>query len=105
RSARRSRRGQRSKLTRIRRTREGVPRSSAACLHEDVMEENGKKSAVAITSAMVKDLRERTQAGMADCKNALVEASGDMEKAVEVILKKGLVKAAAPAGRVAPGGG
>jgi len=68
------------------------------------MEENGKKPAIAITPAMVKDLRERTQAGMADCKNALVEAKGDMEKAVEVILKKGIVKAAARAGRVASEG-
>jgi elongation factor Ts len=53
---------------------------------------------------MVKDLRERTQAGMADCKNALVEAAGDMVKAVDVILKKGIVKAAARAGRVASEG-
>jgi elongation factor Ts len=53
---------------------------------------------------MVKELRERTQAGMADCKAALVEASGDMEKAVEVILKKGLVKAASRAGRIATEG-
>jgi elongation factor Ts len=57
-----------------------------------------------ITASMVKELRERTQAGMSDCKNALVEARGDMEKAVEVILKKGLVKAAARAGRVAAEG-
>jgi elongation factor Ts len=57
-----------------------------------------------ITASMVKELRERTQAGMADCKNALVEASGDMEKAVEVILKKGIVKAAARAGRIATEG-
>jgi hypothetical protein len=57
-----------------------------------------------ITASMVKELRERTQAGMADCKNALVEAAGDMEKAVEVILKKGIVKAAARAGRVAAEG-
>jgi elongation factor Ts len=57
-----------------------------------------------ITAAMVKELRERTQAGMSDCKNALVEAGGDMEKAVEVILKKGIVKAAARAGRVAAEG-
>jgi len=57
-----------------------------------------------ITASMVKELRERTQAGMADCKNALVEAAGDMEKAVEVILKKGIVKAAARAGRVATEG-
>ncbi len=57
-----------------------------------------------ITASMVKELRERTQAGMSDCKNALVEASGDMEKAVEVILKKGIVKAASRAGRVATEG-
>jgi elongation factor Ts len=57
-----------------------------------------------ITASMVKELRERTQAGMSDCKSALVEAGGDMEKAVEVILKKGLVKAAARAGRVASEG-
>jgi elongation factor Ts len=53
---------------------------------------------------MVKELRERTQAGMADCKAALVEAGGDMEKAVEVILKKGIVKAASRAGRIAAEG-
>jgi elongation factor Ts len=57
-----------------------------------------------VTASMVKELRERTQAGMADCKNALVEVAGDMEKAVEVILKKGLAKAASRAGRVASEG-
>jgi elongation factor Ts len=57
-----------------------------------------------ITASMVKELRERTQAGMSDCKNALVEATGDMEKAVEIILKKGLVKAAKTAGKVASEG-
>ncbi len=57
-----------------------------------------------VTATMVKELRERTQAGMSDCKNALVEAGGDMEAAVEVILKKGIVKAAARAGRVASEG-
>src|SRR5579872_6125890 len=57
-----------------------------------------------IKASMVKELRERTQAGMNDCKNALVESGGDMEKAVEVILKKGIVKAAARAGRVAAEG-
>src|SRR5579871_2947946 len=57
-----------------------------------------------ITAGMVKELRERTQAGMSDCKNALVEANGDLDKAVEVILKKGIVKAAARAGRVATEG-
>jgi elongation factor Ts len=58
----------------------------------------------AISASMVKELRDRTQAGMADCKNALVESEGDMEKAVEVILKKGIVKAASRAGRVAAEG-
>lgn len=57
-----------------------------------------------ITASMVKELRERTQAGMADCKSALVECGGDMDKAVELILKKGIVKAAARAGRVASEG-
>ena len=59
---------------------------------------------MAITPAQIKELRERTSAGMSDCKNALVEAEGDIEKAVEVILKKGLVKAAARAGKVAAEG-
>ena len=53
---------------------------------------------------MIKELRERTSAGMSDCKNALVEAEGDLEKAIEVILKKGLVKAAARAGKIATEG-
>ena len=55
-------------------------------------------------ATMIKELRERTQAGMSDCKNALMEAGGDMEKAVEVILKKGIVKAATRAGKVAAEG-
>ncbi len=58
----------------------------------------------AITPAMIKELRERTAAGMSDCKNALVEAEGDLDKAVDVILKKGLVKAASRAGRIAAEG-
>jgi elongation factor Ts len=58
----------------------------------------------AITPQLVKELRERTQAGMADCKNALVEAGGDTEKAVEIILKKGLAKSAKRAGAVASEG-
>jgi elongation factor Ts len=57
-----------------------------------------------ITAALIRELRERTQAGMSDCKSALVEASGHMEKAVEIILKKGIVKAAARAGRIATEG-
>ncbi len=57
-----------------------------------------------INPQAIKELRERTQAGMSDCKNALVEAEGDMEKAVEVILKKGLAKSAKRAGAVATEG-
>lgn len=57
-----------------------------------------------VTASMVKELRERTQAGMSDCKNALVEAGGDMDKAVEVIMKKGLLKGQAKAGKVATEG-
>jgi elongation factor Ts len=52
----------------------------------------------------VKELRDRTQAGLNDCRAALVEASGDMEKAVEVILKKGLAKSAKRAGAIATEG-
>ena len=57
-----------------------------------------------VTASMVKELRERTQAGMSDCKNALVEAGADMEKAVEIIQKKGLAKAVSRAGRIAAEG-
>ena len=59
---------------------------------------------MAVTAAMVKELREMTGAGMMDCKKALVEADGDMEKAVEVLREKGLSKAAKKAGRIAAQG-
>jgi elongation factor Ts len=52
----------------------------------------------------VTELRARTQAGLNDCKNALSEAAGDMEKAVELILKKGLAKSAKRAGAIAAEG-
>jgi elongation factor Ts len=52
----------------------------------------------------VKELRDRTQAGLNDCRAALVEAGGEMEKAVEVILKKGLAKSAKRAGAIATEG-
>jgi len=52
-----------------------------------------------ITSDMIKELREKTQAGMMDCKKALVETNGDMEKAVEILRKKGLASAAKKMGR------
>lgn len=58
----------------------------------------------AINPGMIKELRERTQAGMADCKSALTESEGDVDKAVEIILKKGIVKAASREGRVATEG-
>jgi elongation factor Ts len=57
-----------------------------------------------ITAAMIKDLRERTGAGMSDCKKALVETDGDMEKAGEFLRKKGLAAAAKKAGRIASEG-
>jgi len=53
---------------------------------------------------MIKDLRERTGAGMADCKKALVECEADAEKAIEYLRKKGLSKAAKRAGRIATEG-
>jgi elongation factor Ts len=53
---------------------------------------------------MVKELRERTGAGMMDCKAALQETNGDMEQAVDLLRKKGLAKAAKKAGRIAAEG-
>ena len=52
-----------------------------------------------ITSQMVKDLRDKTAAGMMDCKKALSETDGDMEKAVDLLRQKGLAVAAKRAGR------
>ncbi len=57
-----------------------------------------------ITAQMVKELREKTGAGMMDCKRALEEAEGDMEKAVEVLRKRGIAKAEKKAGREAKDG-
>lgn len=57
-----------------------------------------------ITAAMVKELRERTGAGMMDCKKALAEVNGDMEKAIEYLREKGLAAAAKKAGRIAAEG-
>ena len=54
---------------------------------------------MAITSKMVKDLRDKTQAGMMDCKKALEKTDGDMEKAVDLLRQKGLAVAAKRAGR------
>lgn len=57
-----------------------------------------------ITAQMVKALRDKTGAGMSDCKSALVEAEGNEDKAVEVLRKKGLAQAAKRAGRIAAEG-
>ena len=56
---------------------------------------------MAVTAQMVKELRDMTGAGMMDCKKALVETDGDMDKAVEELKEKGLAKAAKKAGRIA----
>jgi len=57
-----------------------------------------------ITAQMVKELRERTGAGMMDCKKALSEANGDSEKAIEILREKGLAAAAKKSGRIAAEG-
>jgi elongation factor Ts len=57
-----------------------------------------------ITASMVKDLRDKTGAGMMDCKNALNETDGDMEAAIDWLRKKGISKAAKKAGRAAAEG-
>jgi elongation factor Ts len=58
----------------------------------------------AITAALVKDLREKTGAGMMDCKKALIETDGDIEVAIDWLRKKGLAAAAKKSGRVAAEG-
>jgi elongation factor Ts len=57
-----------------------------------------------ISASLVKELRERTGAGMMDCKKALVDAEGDMEKAIELLRERGQAKAAKKAGRLASEG-
>jgi len=59
---------------------------------------------MAVTASMVKELRELSGAGMSACKNALVEANGDMGRAVEILREKGLAAAAKKAGRIAAEG-
>ncbi|MFC6439624.1 translation elongation factor Ts [Bowmanella sp. JS7-9] len=59
---------------------------------------------MAVTAALVKELRERTGAGMMDCKNALQETNGDIELAIENMRKSGQAKAAKKAGRIAAEG-
>lgn len=57
-----------------------------------------------ITASMVKELREKTGAGMMDCKKALQECDGDMEKAIDWLREKGIAKAAKKSGRIAAEG-
>lgn len=59
---------------------------------------------MAITAGLVKELREKTGAGMMDCKNALVETNGDIEAAVDYLREKGIAKAAKKSGKVAAEG-
>lgn len=58
----------------------------------------------AITASLVKELRERTGAGMMDCKKALMENDGDMDKAIDYLREKGIAKAVKKAGRIAAEG-
>src|SRR5512145_1157633 len=57
-----------------------------------------------ITAEMVRELRDKTGAGMMDCKRALTESGGDMEQAIDALRKKGLAAAAKKAGRIASEG-
>ena len=59
---------------------------------------------MAVTAALVKELRERTGAGMMDCKKALVETDGDIDKALDYLREKGIMKAQKKAGRIAAEG-
>jgi len=59
---------------------------------------------MAITAALVKELRERTGSGMMECKKALVDANGDMDTAIEALRKAGMAKADKKAGRIAAEG-
>ena len=59
---------------------------------------------MSITASMVAELRDKTGAGMMDCKKALTEAGGNMEEAIDLLRKKGLSAAAKKSGRVAAEG-
>ena len=59
---------------------------------------------MAVTATQVKELRDRTNAGIMDCKKVLVETDGNIEKAIELLRERGIAKAAKKAGRVAAEG-
>ena len=63
-----------------------------------------EENMAAVTTAMVKQLRERTSAGVMDCKNALVACDGDLDKAVDYLREKGIIKAGKKANRIAAEG-
>ncbi|MBI2200870.1 MAG: translation elongation factor Ts [Armatimonadetes bacterium] len=70
----------------------------------EVLEVDRKQTATAGQTELVKELRSRTGAGVMDCRNALTEANGDLEKAAEILRGKGLAVASKKAGRVASEG-
>jgi elongation factor Ts len=69
-----------------------------------VLTSDGKEADVTVTTAMVKELREMTGAGVLECKNVLVETEGDMEKATQTLRERGMAKAAKKVGREASEG-
>lgn len=64
----------------------------------------GRNTMAEITAKLIQELREKTSAGMMDCKKALIETNGDIEAAADWLRQKGIVKAASKAGRVAASG-
>ena len=64
----------------------------------------GENTMAEVTAKLIQELREKTSAGMMDCKKALIENNGDIEAAADWLRKKGIVKAASKAGRVAASG-
>src|SRR5438045_893792 len=77
---------------------------NSRCVLQSVAAAERTSDMANISAQMVKELRERTGAGMMDCKSALGETAGDMEQAVDLLRKKGLAKAAKKAGRIAADG-
>jgi elongation factor Ts len=73
-------------------------------VHDKNIKNGGFFKMAAVTAAMVKELREMTGAGMMDCKKALANTDGDMDKAVEFLRENGMAKAAKKAGRIAAEG-
>ena len=69
-----------------------------------LLRKNREEKEMAVTAQLVKELRDKTGAGMMDCKKALVETDGDIDQAIEVLKEKGLAKAEKKAGRIAAEG-